>query len=76
MTPVVLYIGRTESHCGNCNRGADPYEDSHRNLLGYMAGYYNAKGCGAVFTHVQATYVNMDSVVAQMRPDLILIPAA
>jgi hypothetical protein len=32
-----LYINKSESRCGACNRGADPYEESHLTLTGWAA---------------------------------------
>lgn len=69
MDKVVLEIGMFSSKCQACGGGADPYEKTHSSLLGYgVKGA--ARGCGKTFTHVTATYLNMDELVSKMRPDL------
>lgn len=74
---AVLIINRTDSQCGACQRGADPYEKAHITRLGYAAanapeGSPERKGCGAVFTEVGSHYRGngMEEAVKRMRPDL------
>jgi hypothetical protein len=63
---AVLYINRFDSRCGNCNKSASPYENSHLSILGYTPG----PGCGAVFTEVASDYFGMQDAVTRIRPDL------
>jgi len=70
---ATLYINKSESRCGYCSGGCDPYEEYHITLLGWSA--YNDKmdGCGALFTEVSSDYVGMPDLVKhikEMRPDL------
>lgn len=71
--PATLIIGRSDSHCGVCNRDADPHERAHTRRLGYTPG----EGCGAVWTHVTSAYVgdDIEAAIKAMRPDLIFIPS-
>lgn len=70
---TALYINKSESRCGQCNGGADPYEESHITLLGWRATNDKMKGCGAQFTSVSSDYIGFpglkESIIA-MRPDL------
>jgi hypothetical protein len=68
-----LYINKSESRCGACNRGADPYEESHLTLTGWAAVNDTMKGCGAMFDSVSSDYVGLPGLVESikaMRPDL------
>jgi hypothetical protein len=70
---ATLYINKSESRCGNCGKGADPYEESHITLLGWFATNDKMHGCGAVFDMVDSDYVGMPGLVKSikdMRPDL------
>lgn len=70
---ATLYINKSESRCGACNQGCDPYEESHITLLGWFATNDRMKGCGAVFDSVGSDYVGMPGLVEaikDMRPDL------
>jgi len=71
LTPAVLEIGRFDSKCGVCRKGADPYEETHATILSYGP---RGEGCGVRWTHVMAVYGGMDDRVAEMRPDLELLP--
>lgn len=66
--PVVLIINRTDSKCGACGRGADPYAKSHDKVIGYKPG----PGCGATWTHVTSSYRGggIEEATLEMRPDL------
>lgn len=68
-----LYINKSDSRCGACNKGCDPYEESHITLLGWFATNDNMKGCGVEFTSVSTDYQNwegLDEAIKLMRPDL------
>ena len=69
-TPVVLWIGGSQSECGACGRSADLSAKSHDQVLGYAPG----PGCGAIWTHVEASYPDQElrESAARLRPDLIL----
>lgn len=70
---AILYINKSESRCGACSKGADPYELQHDTLLGWFARDDYMKGCGAVFDAVSSDYVNfpgLDEDIQRMRPDL------
>lgn len=67
---VTLYINKSESRCGGCNQGCDPYELKHDTLLGWAASNDKMKGCGAVFTALDSDYTHIDKEVKLMRPDL------
>ncbi len=70
---VTLYINRSESRCGGCDKGADPYEESHITLMGWAAINDNMKGCGAVYTSVSSDYNDITDLyggIKAMRPDL------
>lgn len=70
---VTLYINKSESRCGGCDKGCDPYEESHITLLGWAAINDKMKGCGAQYTDVATDYVNfpgLDDAIKEMRPDL------
>ena len=70
---TTLYINKSESRCGACDGGADPYEESHITLLGWRAVNDKMKGCGAEFTDLSSDYVGMPNLVESikaMRPDL------
>ncbi len=73
---ATLFINKSESRCGECNKGCDPYEESHITLLGWHAVNDNMKGCGAIFTEVSSDYINfpgLDVAIQEMRPDLPFI---
>lgn len=61
---TTLYINRTDSRCGACNRNADPAEPAH--IMEKMVG----EGCGAVFDSLASDYLSMKKYVVPMRPDL------
>lgn len=67
-----LYINRSESRCGACNKGCDPYEESHITLVGWFAVSDKMLGCGAVFDSVSSDYrwTEIEKDFKQMRPDL------
>ena len=70
---TTLYINKSESRCGECNKGCDPYEETHITLLGWFATNDKMKGCGARFTDVSSDYVGMPGLadaIKLMRPDL------
>lgn len=75
---VTLYIDKSDSYCGGCNKGADPYEESHITLMGWAAVNDNMKGCGAVYDSVSSHYTNLTEGsgfglgdrIKEMRPDL------
>jgi hypothetical protein len=67
----MLFVNLSDSRCGNCGRGADPYEKSHTTLLGYgvKAG---ETGCGIEWQYIASDYVgcHADEWAARERPDL------
>ncbi len=70
---TTLYINKSESRCGACNKGCDPYEESHITLLGWFATNDKMKGCGAEFDSVSSDYVGFPGLaeaIKEMRPDL------
>ena len=73
---TTLYINKSESRCGACNKGCDPDEESHITLLGWHATNDRMKGCGATFTAVSTDYINfpgLNEAIVRMRPDLPFI---
>lgn len=67
---ATLYINKSDSRCGACSMGCDPYEESHITLLGWYATNDKMKGCGATFDSVSSDYIGFEDVVQDMRPDL------
>lgn len=70
---VTLYINKSESRCGGCGKGADPYEESHITLVGWAAVNDKMKGCGADYTDVSSDYryfPGLAEAIQAMRPDL------
>jgi hypothetical protein len=70
---ATLYINKSESRCGACDKGADPYEESHITLTGWFAINDNMKGCGAEFDALSTDYVGfpgLEQEIQLMRPDL------
>lgn len=70
---AVLYINKSESRCGACNKGADPDEESHITLLGWAAVNDKMKGCGAEFDALSTDYMGfpgLEEEIQKMRPDL------
>lgn len=70
---TTLYINRSESRCGACNKGCDPYEESHITLLGWFAINDKMAGCGAQFTEVSSDYhgwPGLEEEIVRIRPDL------
>jgi hypothetical protein len=70
---VTLFIDKSDSTCGGCGKGADPYEESHITLLGWHAVNDNMKGCGAIYDAVDSNYNwlgDMEQRIREMRPDL------
>jgi len=70
---ATLYINKSESRCGACGKGADPYEESHITLLGWFAVNDKMKGCGATFDAVASDYFDFPGLkesIQKMRPDL------
>jgi hypothetical protein len=69
---AVLIVDPYRSKCGECNRGADPYAESHEYILEYSDDNGKA-GCGAVWTHISSNYADLEGLhesVRKMRPDL------
>lgn len=66
----ILFINRSESRCGSCNGGADPYEDSHITLTGWRAINDHMEGCGEPYTAVSSDYWGIEVDVRAIRPDL------
>lgn len=69
MAKVVLWINMSDSKCGACNLGCNPYEKSHESRYGYNVTPED-KGCGAMYTHVASGYSHIQDRVFAMRPDL------
>lgn len=69
---VTLYIDKSESMCGGCGKGCDPYEESHITLLGWHAVNDKMKGCGAVYTELDSHYnmIGLIESIRDIRPDL------
>ena len=70
---ATLFIDKSDSTCGACGKGADPYEESHITLMGCSAVNDNMKGCGAEFTNVSSHYNflgGLEDRIEEMRPDL------
>lgn len=70
---AILYINKSESRCGACNKGCDPYEESHITLLGWHATNDKMQGCGAEFTELSTDYIGFPGLIEsimEMRPDL------
>ena len=70
---ATLYIDRSDSTCGACGGGADPYEESHITLLGWRATNDKMKGCGVLFDSVDTNYHylgELEERIREMRPDL------
>lgn len=62
-----LYVNRSDSRCGNCDRPATFRETTHATLLGY--GPDNGQpGCGVQWEFLDTDYMNLD--VSHTRPDL------
>lgn len=73
---ATLFIDKSDSTCGACGKGADPYEESHITLMGWYAVNDNIKGCGAKFDSVSTHYNNLGGLedrIEEMRPDLPFI---
>jgi hypothetical protein len=67
---ATLYVNKSDSRCGACNRGADPYEETHESVEGWFQGR-SVKGCGARFTSVSSDYNTITGEdAASVRPDL------
>ena len=70
----ILQVDRNTSRCGDCGKQAFPHEKTHAKLAGY--GPTNGDpGCGVEWTHIAPVciYAGVDTALAEMRPDLILI---
>jgi hypothetical protein len=70
---ATLYINKSESRCGACNKGCDPNEESHITLLGWAAVNDKMQGCGAEYTAVSSDYYGfpgLEEAIKEMRPDL------
>lgn len=74
---ATLFINLTDSKCGACEGGADPYEKAHITRLGWAAanapeGSPEKRGCGAEFTSLSSNYMGLDieQGAKEMRPDL------
>jgi hypothetical protein len=70
---ATLYIDKSDSTCGACGKGADPYEESHITLVGWHAINGQTKGCGAVYDAVSSHYSflgGLEERIEEMRPDL------
>ena len=70
---ATLYINKSESRCGACNKGADFYEESHITLTGWAAVNDRMKGCGAEFDSLSSDYSDWGGLYDElrlMRPDL------
>ncbi len=61
--PIILYIGRFTTHCGECN---GPVPDR---------GAKTCPNCGARFTHVDTTCTLpwMKDIIKVHRPDLLVV---
>lgn len=69
-----IWVGSWSSKCGNCGKQVLPHEKNHEKVSGYGP---EEPGCGTRFTHITSEYVGVpgiDKIVAEMRPDLTLIP--
>jgi hypothetical protein len=64
-----LYINHSNSICGSCGRGADPYELKHDTILEYSG---QSEGCHMEFKHLSSDYmgVRIEEAARDMRPDL------
>lgn len=52
-----LIMNRMDSRCGNCNESADPGEDGHYTILGYVKN--GEPGCGEEWDSVSSDYINL-----------------
>lgn len=64
---ATLYIDLYKSVCGECDRAADPHEETH------ITTFSDKAGCGARYTTVSSHYVGLSKRLAEMRPDLELL---
>ena len=54
---ATLIINSSSSKCSDCQRGANPSEDSHQTIFEY-GPETGSQGCGAVWDHVSVPYIN------------------
>jgi hypothetical protein len=66
---TTLIINRSDTKCGNCGKGADPYAESHDVILGYPP-IGGGPGCGVRWAQVRSDYTGMEDRCREMRPDL------
>lgn len=69
---ATLYINRSDSRCGWCNRSALPSDKRHET----PCGYDQHPGCGAEFASVSSDYFGAPEMyvrIRAMRPDLPFI---
>lgn len=74
LPPGTIVVGGSSSKCAGCGR--ETLVDGvthHRDVSGYQP--QPGGGCGVEFTHIHPSYLGTDRLVADMRPDLTLIPA-
>jgi len=64
-----LYVNKSESRCGNCNKSCSPYELQHDQVYG------PGEGCGIVWKYIDSDYMGLriNAWAAKMRPDLIYV---
>lgn len=68
---ATLMIGLSSSTCSNCHRGCNPYESHHYTILSYNRALGNSSGCGARYTAMVGTYLDLtEDKLKRMRPDL------
>lgn len=67
-----LIVDRFHSSCGACGKGANPNQETHRDVLTYMVGVTKDAGCGVRWTQIASAYIgpNSKKAATDLRPDL------
>jgi hypothetical protein len=67
-----VFINTWSTECGNCDRGADYEEKTHKTVLSYGR---QGKGCGVKWKYLSSHYskdIIKDELLSKLRPDLII----
>lgn len=79
ITTATIIVSRSAAKCSHCGRGTLVYEQATHETISEYGDSNGQHACGATFTAITTDQLEfstgpIDIVLAQMRPDLTIVP--
>lgn len=68
-----LLVGRNDSSCNNCGKGANPLDKTHDFQYFYGPESGELPACGIEWKFIMPMYIGTEKETAALRPDLELL---